>query len=79
MLKIKLSKCAKEKSLIFPCSKQMAVCFQDGTNEDFWTMWEQAELIYCQMWLCDCEAFHHWPQKKMTSQKLCLKSIANYY
>lgn len=29
----------------------------------FWTMWKQAELIYCQMLLCGYEAFHHEPLK----------------
>lgn len=59
MLKIKLSKCAKENRFFFPAWSKWKFVLHDGTNEDFWTMWEQAELIYCQMLLCDYEAFHH--------------------
>lgn len=59
MLKIKLSKCVKENHLFFPVSSKWKFVFHDGTNEDLGTMWKQAELIYCQMLLCDYEAFHH--------------------
>lgn len=35
MLKIKLSKCAKENHLFFPASSKWKFVFHDGTNEDF--------------------------------------------
>lgn len=59
MVKIKLSKFAKENHLFFLPSSKWKFVFHDGTNEDFGAMWKQAELIYYQMLLCGYEAFHH--------------------